>query len=136
MTFGENLRKYRKQKGFTQSELAQKVGLGLNTIINYEGGRTYPKDRKVYALLAEALDVNINLLKNENDDFVSEAKEVYGARGAAQAEELIKDAHALFAGGELSDADKENVMLALQEAYWLCKKENLEKYGRGRKQNA
>lgn len=130
MTFGENLRKCRKAKGITQSELAQKVGLGLNTIINYEGGRTYPKDRNVYVLLAEVLEVNVNELKNENDDFVSEAKEIYGARGAIQAEELIKDAHALFAGGELSEADKENVMMALQEAYWLCKKENREKYGR------
>ncbi len=42
MTFGEKLRFYRKKKGLTQAQLAALTGLGINTIINYEGGKTYP----------------------------------------------------------------------------------------------
>lgn len=133
MTFGEKLRQYRTQKGLTQAELAKKAGLGLNTITNYEKGKTYPQNRKVYAVLAEILGVNVNDLKNESDDFIAQAGEMYGSRGASQAESLIKDAHALFAGGELSDTDKDGVMLALQDAYWVCKKENTEKYGKRKK---
>lgn len=130
MTFGEKLRLFRTEQNMTQAELAEKSGVGRNTINNYEHGKTYPKNRQVYATLAKVLKVDIGELKNESEDFIFEAKERYGARGAAQAESLIRDAHALFAGGELSDSDKDSVMLALQEAYWLCKKENAEKYGR------
>lgn len=133
MTFGEKLRQYRTQKGLTQAELAKKAGLGLNTITNYEKGKTYPQNRKVYTVLAAILGVNVNDLKNESDDFIAQAGEMYGSRGASQAESLIKDAHALFAGGELSDADKDGVMLALQDAYWVCKRENTEKYGKRKK---
>ena len=30
----------------------------------------------------------------------------------------------MFAGGELSEQDKDAVMLALQKAYWACKEDN------------
>lgn len=30
----------------------------------------------------------------------------------------------MFAGGELSEGDKDAVMLALQKAYWDCKEDN------------
>ena len=134
MTFGEKLRLYRTEQNMTQAELAEKSGVGRNTINNYEHGKTYPKNRQVYSDLPRVLKVDVCELKNEGEDFVFEAKAKYGTRGAAQAESLIRDAHALFAGGELSDADKEGVMLALQEAYWLCKKENSEKFGRKNKE--
>ena len=38
MTFGEKLRRARKEKGLTQAELASQAGLGLRTIIAYEKG--------------------------------------------------------------------------------------------------
>lgn len=36
MTFGEKLRRARREKGLTQAELANQAGLGLRTIIAYE----------------------------------------------------------------------------------------------------
>lgn len=35
---------------------------------------------------------------------------------------------ALYAGGDLSDEDKDAVMKALQEIYWQSKARNVEKY--------
>ena len=35
MTFGEKLRRARREKGLTQAELANQAGLGLRTIIAY-----------------------------------------------------------------------------------------------------
>ena len=64
----------------------------------------------------------------EDEDFVVDASAKYGARGAKQAEQLISEVHGLFAGGELSEADKDGVMKALQQAYWECKEENVQKY--------
>ena len=43
MTFGEKVRRLRKEKGWTQAELAKLSGLSLRTIISYEKGESYPK---------------------------------------------------------------------------------------------
>lgn len=75
MTFGEKLRESRAKKGMTQSELAKAANLGLNTISNYESGKTYPKKREVYDILAEILEVDVNYLRNENEEFITEASE-------------------------------------------------------------
>lgn len=45
MTFGEKVRRLRKEKGWTQAELAKLSGLSLRTIISYEKGESY-KQRK------------------------------------------------------------------------------------------
>ena len=124
MKFGEKLRKYRLEKGLTQAELARKAGLGLNTICNYENGKTYPKDREVYATLAGILGINADYLHNENDDFISEAQKQYGPRGKRQAMELVDDVGGLFAGGELSEEDRDGVMQAMMDIYWKTKQEN------------
>jgi len=46
-----------------------------------------------------------------------------------QATALVSELSGLFAGGELTEEDRDAVMQSLQEAYWLAKKEN-RKYGR------
>ena len=52
MTFGEKVRRLRKEKGWTQAELAKLSGLSLRTIISYEKGESYPKKRSTYDVLA------------------------------------------------------------------------------------
>ena len=128
MTFGEKLRTFRLQKKLNKQELAKKAGLGLNTVSNYEVGRTYPKSREVYATLAEILGVNANDLYNENDEFITTAKERYGYSGKKQAEMLVEEMGGLFAGGELSDNDWDGVMKALQDYYGKAKEDNKAKY--------
>lgn len=147
MTFGEKLRYYRKKKKLTQAQLAKLTNLGINTVANYEAGRTYPQNREVYSTLAEVLDVDVNALKNEGDGIedidsaqggknepkVTSFVMFAGGDGPSaerlQAAKLVSQVNALFAGGSLSETDKDAVMLALQEAYVTCKRENKEKYG-------
>lgn len=124
MKFGEKLRYFRKKKGFTQAELAEKAEVSLRTVNYYESCTTYPKNRETYATLADILDVDVNDLRNEGDEFITMASENYGYRGAKQAEELVAEIGGLFAGGELSETDKDAVMRALQQAYWDAKEEN------------
>lgn len=124
MKFGEKLRKYRTEKGLTQAELAKRAGLGLNTISNYESGKTYPQNREVYTTLATILGVNPDHLHNENDDFITDATAKYGSRGAKQAQELLEEITGLFAGGEMAEEDKDVMMKAIQDAYWIAKEKN------------
>ena len=77
--------------------------LSLRTIRNYEVDGRYPKQREVYAKLATALGCEINFLLSEDEEFVLQAQQSYGYKGAKNAEELVADVSALFAGGELSE---------------------------------
>ena len=65
MTFGEKLRRARREKGLTQAEFANQAGLGLRTIIAYEKGETYPQKRSTYQTLADILGVQADDLHNE-----------------------------------------------------------------------
>lgn len=124
MKFGEKLRDLRQENGLTQAELAEKAGVSLRTISYYESGTTYPKNRNVYKTLADILRVDVNYLRNEGDEFITSARQKYGYRGAKQAEELVAEVGGLFAGGDLSEENKDAVMQALQQVYWDAKEEN------------
>ena len=124
MKFGEKLKKARLEKGLSQEDLARKVGVSLRTIMNYENQNRYPKKREVYGMLADALDLNINYLLSEEDDFLLTAGDEYGSRGAKQAQEALAFVNGLFAGGELAEEDKDELMKSIQEAYWIAKKKN------------
>ena len=78
-------------------------------------------------VLARVLDVDVNYLLTEDEEFISEAQERYGRRGAKDAQELVSQISGLFAGGEVTEETKDEVMQAIQNAYWKAKKEN-EKY--------
>jgi len=124
MTFGEKLRTLRLKKELTQMQLAKEAGLGLNTISNYEKGKTYPQNREVYATLAKILDVSPDYLHNENDDFLAQTQQQYGSRGVKQAQDLVSEVSGLFAGGEMAEEDMDEMMEAIQKAYWIAKKNN------------
>lgn len=58
---GDNIRKFRELKGYTQKELADKVGKSKNVISNWENGLNKP-DPDSIELLLWALDVDANTL--------------------------------------------------------------------------
>ena len=56
--FGEILRKQRKRKGYTQAELAEKIGVGDKTISKWETGRSLP-DMLAVQTLAEVFGLSL-----------------------------------------------------------------------------
>ncbi|MBQ3078210.1 MAG: helix-turn-helix transcriptional regulator [Clostridia bacterium] len=128
MTFGEKVKERRVRLDLSRRELAERVGVHQNMILRYEKDTASPRTRDGYRRLAEALEVDINYLLTEDQDFVTAATEQYGRRGRRQAQELIDDMAGLFAGGSLSEQDKDAVMKALQDIYWESKARNAEKY--------
>ena len=129
MKFGEKLKILRKEKKLSQEELAKAVGLSRRAYIAYELEGAYPRHREVYSRLAEVLGCEVNYLLAEDEQFIMDAAEKYGLSGRQQAQELVRQLSGLFAGGELSDADRDAVMIALQKAYFDCKEDN-KKYGK------
>lgn len=129
MNFAEKIRLLRNQKGMSQEAVAKALGVTRRTYISYERDGRYPKDRERYVRLAEIFGVDKNYLYTEDERFIGEAAAEFGSKGARQARVLVNELSGLFAGGELSDEDRDAVMQSLQEAYWLAKKDN-KKYGR------
>ena len=64
---GENLRKYRLERGMSQAELAQRAGRKRSAIGNYESGVREP-DYDTLAALARALDVSVAQLLDDGEN--------------------------------------------------------------------
>ena len=127
MTTGRILTELRKEKEIGQKELAVYLNVSVGTVSNYENDVHSP-DLSTLCKLADFFGVSVNYLLTEDEEFVVEASEQYGSRGMKQAQELIDGMSGLFAGGTLSDQDKDAVMKALQDIYWESKARNVEKY--------
>lgn len=60
-SFGQKLARIRKSRGFSQSELASRLGLSRTTIANLEGGKQNVQLYQVF-VLARALDAPVEML--------------------------------------------------------------------------
>lgn len=119
MKFSEKIKAARLYRGMSQTELANVSDLSLRTIQNYESG-TEPKQTSTYTRLASALhitaeslmDDDANFEPTETDDEIIDIEEV---------KRNGKELAALFAGGRLAEEDVDEIMKALQQAYWISK---------------
>lgn len=75
MTFGERLRKYRKEVKLTQEQLSQKSGLAVINISQYERGVYTPKP-EAGKKLADALGVSVPDLYGWDDESARLAAEI------------------------------------------------------------
>ena len=127
MEFAEKLRAIRIQAGLSQERLSAELGVTKRTIINYENGQTLPS-LDMLPKIAKLFDVKIESLISEEEEFVASAYERGGSKSAREVETLVNEVSGLFAGGRLSDADKDAVMRTIQNAYWIAKDESKRKY--------
>ena len=84
MKFGEKLRELRKQKHLSQTELGAAVGVSLRTLRGWEVEGRYPKQRELYAKLAEVLKgnelvvtVDLHLGKGESEIYTCDFSNEY-----------------------------------------------------------
>lgn len=139
MTFSDKIKRAREVAKLTQNELSQLVGVSQRTIASYESGGAIAR-RSTIEKLAKALKVSVKYLSDENctdplaeiekDEYVAEAREMYGAAGARDMDALLQENAALFAGGELSQTEKDAFFEAVMKAYLTCKEEARVKYGK------
>lgn len=105
-----------------QIQLADAIGVSLRTVRGWEVEGRYPKQHDLYQKLADTLGCDISYLMSEGESFITEVTEQYGSRGAKQAQQILEQAAAMFAGGELSDEDKTAFMDEIQTLYLDSKK--------------
>ncbi len=66
----------------------------------------------------------------EEEPFVQAAQEAFGRRAADEMAELLSRSQALFAGGSLSEDQKDLFFEAVSRAYFMNKQHAREKFGR------
>lgn len=139
MTFSDKIKRSREVADLTQQELADLVGVSKRTIASYESTNAIAR-RTTIVKLARALKVSVRYLSDaectdpladiEKDDYVEEARQRYGASGARDVDALLRDNAALFAGGELSQEEKDAFFEAVMRAYVASKDIASVKFGR------
>ncbi len=128
MAFADNLKKARLEKGLSQPELAALCGVSVRTIQYYENNQRHPSRLDKVSVIAKALGTTSMALLGEEGMYIVDAAERGGTKAKKEVQEILDEVTSLFAGGELGDSDKDEVMRLIQEAYWDAKKIN-KKYG-------
>ena len=107
MSFAETLKEKRTAKGFSQQKLADAAGVSLRSICNYESGEREP---------------GIAVLRRLADSLGTTSEILIGSERDVEVDDVITDLHALFAGGDMSDEDRDKVFQAVSEMYFDAKK--------------
>lgn len=118
MQFNEKLLSLRKRYSVSQTDLANAVGVSRKSIQYYESGERYPRNG-VLVKLAEFFNVSVDYLTSTDE--LADGKRMFSAAT------LVNEVAALFAGGTLSEEDKDLAMRVIQEAYWDSKGIRLER---------
>ena len=136
-TFPEKVKAARLALGMTQTQLGNACDISLRTVLAYEKGEKKPRPSTMLRL-AGALKVSVRYLSDdscadpqadiEKDGVVEEAQALYGASSARDVDRLLEDNMALFAGGELSQEQKDAFFDAVMTAYVTCRENAKLKY--------
>ena len=138
-TFPEKIKEARGYLNLSQAQLAEEIGLTSRSIQAYELGEKKPRPAALLKL-AKALKVSIKYLKDDNcenplediekDIYINNARKQYGESGMQEMDELLADNKALFAGGKLSQEQKDAFFQAVMTAYITCREEAKNKFGK------
>ena len=136
-TTGEKIRERRTHLGLTQTELADKTGVTLRTITKYEKQGVMPRGRNLREL-AKVLGVSEIYLANdaiedetyglEEAPYIDSVRDTYGAKGANDMQNLLMQTQAMFAGGDIPQADKDKFFQAVMAADVATKEDASERF--------
>ena len=104
MGFCENLRKYRIQKGYTQSEVADKCHVSTVSYSNYETGKTFPHNAQILSDICKVLDIQEYQLFCDEDE--TEKEIPVPIKKVSVTEEVIESTKQVLFSDEISRFDK------------------------------
>ena len=122
MTFGDKIRKLRKEKKMTQQKLGAMVGVSYRTIRAWEVDGRYPKQSSLYQKLADAFQCRVSYPMNDDETVCVGNDEPSEYSGAKQARQILEQAAALFASGTMTNEDKTIFMDGMTRLYLESKK--------------
>ena len=136
---GEKIRARREELNLNQEQLASLAGITRRSIVSYE-----TTDKRPYystlRKLATALGVTVHYLEHddvtdpnaniEEEPYIMAARESFGKKAADEMASVLAQNEALFAGGTLSEEQKDIFYQAVSQAYFRNKERAREKFGK------
>jgi len=132
LTVGERIRFYRKERGLTQKELAEKSNLSRSHIASIEGNQ-YTPSLTTLSELAKALEIDSALLVSDLQDNKSTALTKKDQIEIDEylnnfENELLSQTGLMFDGEPMTQESKEKLLAAMRIGAEMAKKEAKEKY--------
>jgi len=140
MSLNERIKKRREELGYSQDELAQKLGYkSRSTIAKIESGENQINYKKIQEF-AVALDTTINALLDldeTSENIIDKEKPInplenrpMTKRELSQYDKVMNEAVLMFNDEEVPEEDKERLMMTLNDMFWKSKQINKEKYAK------
>lgn len=131
------IREARVAARLTQAQLAEHSGMSCRMVQSCEQGTRIPRMSSI-TRIAKVLGVSTTYLLDdkcsdpqadiEADKSYEYIRQQLNGDDARAVETVMRESTALFAGGTLSDDQKDEYYRALTDAYIACKKQAKEKY--------
>ena len=132
------IKKFREDRGLSQKQLAEKAGVGSGTIGDIERG-----DRKGKISTLDKISKALNLTKEERDRLdnafmgrnitsssIDPRVEILNKKEKNQYEKTMNEAALFFNDENISEEDKQKLLLAMNEMFFMSKQINKEKYAK------
>ena len=132
------IKKFREDRGLSQKQLAEKAGVGSGTIGDIERG-----DRKGKISTLDKIAKALNLTKEEKNRldnafmgrditsaFNDPRVEKLNKREKSQYEKTMDEAALFFNDENISEEDKQKLLLAMNEMFFMSKQINKDKYAK------
>lgn len=118
--FGENLKSLRKDKGFTQEEVAEFLNVSTQSVSRWENNVTYP-DISLLPIIASFFQISIDSLFGVDDEQISRLKqEYYNRRNLAHKKGDIHSAYEISQELlNLFPSDKSVISCAMTDSYLM-----------------
>lgn len=135
------LKQLRESKNMTIEELAKKSGVGRGTIGDIETGKN-KSTVKTLNKLSVALGLNAEEKNKLDSAFLGRNIENIDPRileldkkGLSQYEKTIEEASLFFNDEDVSEEDKQKMLMAINQLFFESKQMNKEKYTKNKKNN-
>jgi len=139
MKFSDKIKRARETADLTQQELADQAGISKRAVAAYETGGAIAR-RSTTERLAAALRVSVKYLMEEDcedpldeiekDTYIQQTRALRGTKGVRDMDAILKEGSAMFAGGELTEEQKQDFCKAMFRAYMEASNEAKLKFGR------
>ena len=132
-TVGERIKFYRKEKGLTQKELAEKANLSRSHIAYIEGNQ-YTPSLTTLIEIAKALGIDSALLVSDFQEDIANASLTKKDKMEIDEylnqfeNELLSQTGLMFDGEPMTQESKEKLIAAMRIGAEMAKKEAKEKY--------
>ncbi|WP_069998246.1 helix-turn-helix domain-containing protein [Cellulosilyticum sp. I15G10I2] len=136
----ERFAKLLEERRITAYKVAKETGIATATLSDWKMGRSVPKIDKLQKI-ADYFGVSLNYITSNEETSSSENNnnnnpltgKKMTKKESSQYEKVMGEAALLFDNEDVSEEDKEKLMLALNDIFWKSKQRNKEKYAKSRK---